>query len=104
MNFDRNQQVPGFSFFGVGDYMNKADGKVSVASATRITGIGRFTPKSKDNFSTQNSKDAVSVRSKKDVLAEEEDKADVPHFNLKTKLEEFEVEVNDAAAFSKFMN
>ena len=41
MNFDRNQQVPGFSFFGVGDYMNKTDGKVSVASATRITGIGR---------------------------------------------------------------
>ena len=34
----RQQQVPGFSFFGGLDYMNKADGKQSVASAANIRG------------------------------------------------------------------
>ncbi len=31
-DFDRGKQIPGFSFFGVKDYMSKADAKKSVLS------------------------------------------------------------------------
>ena len=39
-----NKQIPGFSFFGVKDYMSKADGKKSVLSTNAPLRTSNFTP------------------------------------------------------------